>query len=124
VIKHDATLRTSVPHIFIAGDVTNHHQILHYAAEMGKIAGKNAASDSNQEMDYDRHLLAVSFDQYPSALIGLTETQAIERGMKVVTATKHFNNMDYGNWLLKLVAVEWWERKWLVLVNQVSWCSS
>jgi len=110
VIKHDATLRTSVPHIFIAGDVTNHHQILHYAAEMGKIAGKNAASDSNQEMDYDRHLLAVSFDQYPSALIGLTETQAIERGMKVVTATKHFNSIglgilkrqEYGLW--KLVA--------------------
>lgn len=95
-IVHDATMRTSVPHIYVAGDVTGHHQILHFAAEMGKTAGTNAVTDGERVMDYDRHLLAVSFDQFPSAFIGLTETEATKRGIAVVTATKHFNSIGLG----------------------------
>lgn len=104
-------METSVPHIFMAGDVVGHHQILHFAAEMGKVAGHNASGTSEKKhMDYDRHMLAVSFDQFPSALIGLTETEATKRGIEVVTATKHFNSIglgilkrqEYGLW--KLVA--------------------
>jgi len=109
-IVHDTTLRTSVPHIFVAGDVTGHHQILHYAAAMGKVAGANAATDGTETIDYDRLSLAVSFDQFPSAFIGLTETAARARNLEVVTATKHFNSIglgilkrqEYGQW--KLVA--------------------
>lgn len=107
-IVHDATMRTSVPHIYVAGDVTGHHQILHFAAAMGKVAGRNAVTGGNEVVDYDRHMLAVSFDQYPSALIGLTETEAKARGIEVATATKHFNSIglgilkrqEYGLWKL------------------------
>lgn len=96
-IVHDEQMQTSVPHIFTAGDVTGHHQILHFAAEMGKVAGENAANpDANATMDYDKHLLAVSFDQFPSALIGLTEQEAVSRGIDVVTATRHFNSIGLG----------------------------
>lgn len=109
-IIHDESMRTSVPHIFVAGDVTGHHQILHYAAAMGKTAGTNAATDGSEKVNYDKLSLAVSFDQFPSAFIGMTEKTAKERGIDVVTATKHFNiiglgilkRQEYGIW--KLVA--------------------
>ena len=104
-------MQTSVSHIYVAGDVTGHHQILHFAAEMGKVAGYNATSENDElQMDYDKHMLAVSFDQFPSALIGVTETEAINRGLEVVCSTKCFNSIglgilkrqEYGMW--KLVA--------------------
>ncbi|MFT5037023.1 MAG: pyruvate/2-oxoglutarate dehydrogenase complex dihydrolipoamide dehydrogenase (E3) component [Candidatus Azotimanducaceae bacterium] len=110
-VVHDDHMQTSVPHIFIAGDVTGHHQILHFAAAMGKIAGYNAMHpDQMKTMDYDKHMLAVSFDQFPSALIGLTETEATKRGVEVITATRNFNSIglgilkrqEYGMW--KVVA--------------------
>ncbi len=116
-IDHTNTMQTNVPHIFIAGDVTGHHQILHFAAEMGKVAGHNAVQISLPQeqqkfisIDYDALMLAVSFDQFPSALIGLTEKEATKRGISIITATKHFNSIglgilkrqEYGMW--KIVA--------------------
>jgi len=110
-VVHDEHMQTSVKNIFIAGDVTGHHQILHFAAEMGKVAGHNAAApETPVAMDYDKLMLAVSFDQFPSALIGLTESEATKRGMQVVSATKQFNSIglgilkrqEYGMW--KVVA--------------------
>lgn len=110
-IVHDEFMETSHKGIFIAGDVTGHHQILHFAAHMGKTAGYNAMHpDEMHKMDYDKHMLAVSFDQFPSAMIGLTQTEAEKRGMEVITATRHFNSIglgilkrqEYGMW--KVVA--------------------
>lgn len=111
-IMHDlATLQTSVPHILVAGDVTGHHQILHYAAEMGKVAGHNAVHQAAlKTIDYDKHALAISFDQFPSAYIGLTQKEAEKRGIEVITASRYFNSIglgilkrqEYGLW--KLVA--------------------
>ena len=96
-IEHNEQMQTSVPSIYIAGDVTGHHQILHFAAEMGKIAGYNATNPEDPiSMDYDRHMLAVSFDQFPSALIGLTEQEAIKRGMDVISASKEFKSIGLG----------------------------
>ena len=95
-IDCDNTMQTSVPNIYIAGDVIGHHQILHFAAEMGKVAGHNAAGGERMTIDYDKLMLAVSFDQFPSALIGLTEKEAVTRGMDVVTATKEFNGIGLG----------------------------
>lgn len=110
-ITFNEYLQTSVPHIFIAGDVTGQYQILHFAAEMGKVAGHNAAKPSElKAIDYDRHMLAISFDQFPSGIIGLSETAAKKRGLSVMTATREFKNIglgilkrqEYGLW--KLVA--------------------
>jgi len=110
-IISDQTLQTTVDHIYVAGDVSGHHQILHFAAEMGKVAGHNAAAKHEPlVMDYDKHMLLVSFDQFPSALIGLTEKEARKRNIAVITATKNFNSIglgilkrqEYGLW--KIVA--------------------
>ena len=110
-IIHGDDMRTSVEHIFVAGDVTGHHQILHYAAEMGKVAGHNAAFPTEpRTIDYPRHMLAVSFDQFPSAQIGMTETEANEQGIETTSSIRNFNEIglgilkrqEYGLW--KLVA--------------------
>lgn len=110
-VVHNDEMETSQKGVFIAGDVTGHHQILHYAAEMAKVAGHNAvAKENKKQMDYDKHMLAVSFDQFPSALIGLTQKEAEKRGVEVATATKNFNSIglgilkrqEYGIW--KIVA--------------------
>lgn len=107
----DEHMESSVPGIFFAGDVVGHHQILHFAAEMGKIAGFNATHpEDKRKMDYDKHMLAVSFDQFPSALIGLTQKEAEKRGIEVITATRYFKEVglgilkrqEYGMW--KVVA--------------------
>jgi pyruvate/2-oxoglutarate dehydrogenase complex dihydrolipoamide dehydrogenase (E3) component len=95
-VDHDDSMKTSVSSIYIAGDVTGHHQILHFAAEMGKVAGHNAAGGEKITINYDKLMLAVSFDQFPSALIGLTEKEAATRGMDVVTATKEFKSIGLG----------------------------
>lgn len=96
-VIHDNTMQTTVENIYIAGDVTGHHQILHFAAEMGKVAGHNAAGGAGPiSINFDKLMLAVSFDQFPSALIGLTEKEAVGRGINVVTATKQFNSIGLG----------------------------
>ncbi|MBI4066036.1 NAD(P)/FAD-dependent oxidoreductase [Candidatus Kaiserbacteria bacterium] len=110
-VTHDEYLRTSIKHIFIAGDVTDHDQILHYAADMGKVAGHNAVVTKNlRRVDYARLKLVISFDACPSAIIGLSEQEARERGIDVLTATRRFDSigrgilerMRFGMW--KLVA--------------------
>ena len=110
-IIHDEYMETTHKGIFIAGDVTGHHQILHFATHMGKTAGYNTQHPEEMHtMDYDKHMLAVSFDQFPSAIIGLTQTEAEKRGMEVISATRHFNSIglgilkrqEYGMW--KVVA--------------------
>jgi pyruvate/2-oxoglutarate dehydrogenase complex dihydrolipoamide dehydrogenase (E3) component len=96
-VIYGSTMQTTVANIYIAGDVTGHYQILHFAAEMGRVAGHNAASnDTPIIINYDKLMLAVSFDQFPSALIGLTEKEALSRGIKVITASKQFNSIGIG----------------------------
>ncbi|MEM9336828.1 MAG: FAD-dependent oxidoreductase [Patescibacteria group bacterium] len=112
-IVHNQELQTSLPHIFIAGDVTGHHKVLHYAAKMGELAGYNAAQRTDlKSFDYDRHALFAAFDQFSSAVIGLTETEAKKRDIEVMTATRHFNSIglgilkrqEYGLWKLVVEA--------------------
>lgn len=107
---HDHTLQSSLPHIFLAGDVTGHHQILHYAAKMGSHAATNICTGTHTAFPYDDHMLAVSFDQFPSGLIGQTETGARSRKRAVTVATRYFKDIglgilkrqEYGLW--KIVA--------------------
>lgn len=107
-IEHDDTLKTSLDHVYVAGDVTGHHQILHFAAEMGKRAAANALHPAAAEpFTYDDFMLAVSFDEFPSGLIGLTEAEATKRGLSVVTATRYFNSIGLG--ILKRQEIGLWK---------------
>lgn len=70
----DETLRTSVPHIWAAGDVASPYQFTHVASEQGKLAVQNAFSRDPQPFD-DRAVPWGIFTYPPLAHVGRTEQQ-------------------------------------------------
>ncbi|MBE0479607.1 MAG: NAD(P)/FAD-dependent oxidoreductase [Dehalococcoidia bacterium] len=91
-IKVDSTLRTSVPYIWAAGDVTGMLYFTYIANEQGKIAALNAATSGHTEFKYDI-LPRATFCDPEVASVGLTETQARETGRRVVTGRYKFADM-------------------------------
>lgn len=77
--------------VFAAGDVTRDIELLHVAAEEGKVAGWNAAGgEPRRSVDYDSLKLFVVFTDPPVAHIGLSERDAQEKGHATVSATVKF----------------------------------
>ena len=76
-IETDAHRRTSVPHIYAAGDVAGYWQLAHTAFREGEIAAENATGHEVEMPDS-----AVPRPIYTDpeiAGVGLTEAQAVER---------------------------------------------
>jgi pyruvate/2-oxoglutarate dehydrogenase complex dihydrolipoamide dehydrogenase (E3) component len=97
-IFHDEkTLVTKNPRVFLAGDATGHHQILHIAAAMGQVAGSNAATEEPEaSMDYAAIEMAIVFEEHTSAAIGMTEEKARKKGMRVVSAARDLSDVGRG----------------------------
>jgi len=99
-----AEQRTSVPHIFAAGDVCGPHEVVHMAIEQGEIAAHNAAvflevsHEETQKIDYRLKLLGI-FTDPEVATVGLTEAEAEKEGRKVVAASHPF--ADHGKSMVK-----------------------
>lgn len=71
----DDQLRTSVPHIFAAGDVTMGPQFVYVAAYQGALAARNAVRGADERVDL-RAVPRVTFTTPAIASVGLTEEQA------------------------------------------------
>ncbi|NBC27809.1 MAG: mercury(II) reductase [Bacteroidetes bacterium] len=84
-ISVDETLRTSVDHIFAAGDVLGDRQFVYTAAYEGKMAAENAMRGSRQPTDYSV-LPWVIFTDPQVAGVGMDEEQAREAGIDVDVA--------------------------------------
>lgn len=82
----DATMRTTNPRVFAAGDVTTGPQFVYVAAAMGRTAARNALSGTQQSVDYEG-LPHVAFTSPQLAWSGLTEAQARQLGHSVETRT-------------------------------------
>jgi pyruvate/2-oxoglutarate dehydrogenase complex dihydrolipoamide dehydrogenase (E3) component len=80
-IKVDRRCRTSLPHVYAAGDVTGGYQFTHVASHEGRIAGANAAG-KRARLD-ERVVPWVTFTDPEIAHVGLTEAQARERHTRV-----------------------------------------
>ena len=95
----DLQMRSSVPHVFGAGDVCSPYEVVHIAIEQGEIAARNAAihvgrlDASVGEMDYRLKLLGI-FTDPEIASVGFTEREAAERGLDCAAATHPFD--DHG----------------------------
>jgi pyruvate/2-oxoglutarate dehydrogenase complex dihydrolipoamide dehydrogenase (E3) component len=76
-IVADATLRTSVPHIWAAGDVLGGYQFTHVAYEHGRLAAQNAFAAAPQPFD-DRAIPWVTYTDPELAHVGETEEQLRE----------------------------------------------
>jgi mercuric reductase len=75
----EASLRTTNPRVFAAGDVTGGPQFVYVAAAQGHLAANNALANSDDSIDYTG-LPSVVFTDPQLASAGLTEVQAIAGG--------------------------------------------
>lgn len=75
----DASLGTSNPRIWAAGDVTGHPQFVYIAGKHGTMVVANAFDDAGKEVDYAR-LPRVTFTSPALASVGLTEAEAVRAG--------------------------------------------
>ncbi len=109
VVSHDAHLQTSNPRVFVAGDATGSHQILHLANQEGKVAGWNAMRGPERIQDY-RLKMSVVFTDPPFASVGMSEPEAQAAGVDVLCARKHWPQqgraivMETRHGMIKLLA--------------------
>jgi pyruvate/2-oxoglutarate dehydrogenase complex dihydrolipoamide dehydrogenase (E3) component len=91
----DAGMRTSQPHIFAVGDVTNLYDVVHIAIQQGELAGWNACHPDDPPRRFDDRLVAeVIFTEPQVAAVGLTEKACRARGLSHLTGTYPF--ADHG----------------------------
>ena len=88
-IKVDSHLRTNISNIYAVGDVIGGLQLAHVASEEGKIAAKNISGEE-KETDYNVIPWAI-FTSPEIGKVGLTESQAREKNIKVCTGNFPFN---------------------------------
>lgn len=74
-IKVDDTLRTTVPHIYAAGDIIGGPQFTHYAGFQGAVAARNALLPGGTK-GFTDILPWTTFTEPEAAHVGLTEVQA------------------------------------------------
>lgn len=76
----DATLRTSNPKVWAAGDVTGHPQFVYVAARHGKTVIENAFDEADRTVDHTA-LPRITFTNPTIACAGLTEAEARAQGL-------------------------------------------
>ncbi len=90
----DLQQRTSVEHIFAAGDCCGPHEIVHIAILQAELAARNILRPGRaEEMDY-RLLTTIVFSDPAVAQTGLTEHEAETRGIDFIKASYPLN--DHG----------------------------
>jgi mercuric reductase len=108
-IRVDDRMRTSKPGVYAAGDVTGRDQFVYMAAYGARIAAENALNGDSKRYDATA-MPAVVFTDPQVASVGLTETAALDRGLRVKATTLDLKNVPRAlaardtRGLIKLVA--------------------
>lgn len=93
-----ATMQTSQPHLFAAGDVCSPLDVVHVAIQQGEIAARNAWRLLNGETAYEqidyRLLLFGVFSHPQIAAVGAGEAELTAKGVPFFSASYPFN--DHG----------------------------
>ena len=84
-IKIDDRMRTSVPGIYAAGDVTGRDEFVYMAAYGARIAAENALNGDGRAYDASA-MPAVVFTDPQVSSVGLTEAEATTQGFDVKTS--------------------------------------
>jgi pyruvate/2-oxoglutarate dehydrogenase complex dihydrolipoamide dehydrogenase (E3) component len=92
-IKVDAMLRTSVRHIWAAGDVASEYQFTHVAAKQGRLAAQNALANEPRPFD-DRAIPWVTYTDPELAHVGQTEEQLREKGVAYTVGRKRLVDVE------------------------------
>lgn len=80
-IPVDRQMRTNVPHIFAIGDIVGNPMLAHKATHEGKLAAEVAAGEKREWVA--RVIPSVAYTSPEIAWVGVTETEARARGLKV-----------------------------------------
>ncbi|WP_329835008.1 dihydrolipoyl dehydrogenase [Stenotrophomonas geniculata] len=83
-IPVDRQMRTNVPHIFAIGDIVGNPMLAHKATHEGKLAAEVAAGDKKEWVA--RVIPSVAYTNPEIAWVGVTETEAKAKGLKVGVA--------------------------------------
>ena len=83
-ISVDAQMRTNVPHIFAIGDIVGQPMLAHKATHEGKLAAEVAAGEKKEWVA--RVIPSVAYTDPEIAWVGITESEAKEKGIKVGVA--------------------------------------
>ena len=92
-IEVDATLRTNVPHIWAAGDITGGLQFTHVAYEQGKLAAHNAFAQEPQTFG-NRVIPWVTFSDPALAHVGKTEEQLRQEKVEYRATRLYFKDVE------------------------------
>ena len=92
-ITTDATLRTNVPHIWAAGDITSKYQFTHVASDQGELVAHNVFARKPKEFD-DRVIPWVTFTDPELARVGLSEADLKKAKIKYRVGRAYFNKLD------------------------------
>jgi pyruvate/2-oxoglutarate dehydrogenase complex dihydrolipoamide dehydrogenase (E3) component len=85
-LRVDAYLRTSLSHVYAAGDAAGNQQLTPVAAYEGKVAALNALRGDVQTVDYTVVPQTI-FTTPEVARVGLTHAEALRRGVRCHVAT-------------------------------------
>ena len=88
-------LRTSVPHIYAAGDAAGNQQLTPTAAYEGRIAARNALQGDVEKVDYTVVPQTI-FTTPEVARVGLTHAEALRRGVTCHVATHDMRGASNG----------------------------
>ncbi|HZX79535.1 MAG TPA: dihydrolipoyl dehydrogenase [Lysobacter sp.] len=80
-IPADRQMRTNVPHIFAIGDIVGNPMLAHKATHEGKLAAEVAAGEKREWVA--RVIPSVAYTDPEIAWVGVTETEAKAKGLKV-----------------------------------------
>ncbi|MGH2581387.1 MAG: FAD-dependent oxidoreductase, partial [Anaerolineales bacterium] len=81
----DASMQTSNPAIYAAGDVTINPEFVYVAAAGGSLAAQNALAEGKKPLDLST-MPSVIFTDPQIAAVGFTEARAREKGFDVITS--------------------------------------
>jgi pyruvate/2-oxoglutarate dehydrogenase complex dihydrolipoamide dehydrogenase (E3) component len=96
------SLQTSQPHIFAGGDVTGLHEVVHLAILQGELAARNAKRllECKELATIDDRLkMFAMFPEPQLAVVGISEREAAEQGLKVRIAKYRFK--DHGKSIIR-----------------------
>ena len=94
-LKVTPHLRSSIPHIYAAGDAAGNQQLTPTAAYEGKLAALNALRGDMQLVDYSAVPQTI-FTTPEVGRVGLTHNEALRRGVKCHVATHDMRGASNG----------------------------
>ncbi len=92
-IQVDDHLRTSVPHIYAAGDVNGRLMLVQTAGYQARVAVENALMGVDRP-DRNQHIPHGGFTDPEYGSVGLTEEQARDKGIDIAVAVVPYADMD------------------------------